>query len=225
MKLLLSILLFFSPIASARTIRILILDSGKPRIEISEHIKMCPGNSAVDFTGHNDVYDHIGHGTNITGIIADRLKDIDYCVYIFKLWHNDETFYALTYHNALIIANLLKVDIINFSASGTNLDTREAELIKQILLNKTMFVAAAGNDHKNLDNKCDAYPACLPGVVAIGDLDEHGYHAYTSNYGKELIWRRGEHVCSNNICMNGTSQATAIYTTELAIQKSIETNK
>ena len=164
--------------------------------------------------------DNLGHGTNISYIIADRLKDIDYCIIVIKVFDikNQEVF-GLTPSKVafLYLLTMGNIDIINFSAGGRGDDHAEKILVSALIASNIKFISAAGNDFVNLDKDCYYYPACYNGVISVGNLMDNGKPAWSSNYGKRVtFWEWGTQVCGGGVCMTGTSQATAIHTAKEA---------
>lgn len=216
MKVVLFILLF-SLSSYGKTIKIAILDTGMP--DFKTNAKICP-DGKVDLT-KTDMFDKKQHGTNIMGIISDKLKDVDYCLYIIKIFDvKGKTAYisGLVY----LYSIMDDLDIVNLSLSGRDDWYLERTLIEGLTSKRIKIIAAAGNEHQDLDKVCKAFPACYSGVVSVGNLLKDGKTpSRYSNYGKRVsVWRIGEDVCANSICESGTSQATAVYTAELALEMS-----
>jgi hypothetical protein len=212
-KYFLTILFLFSFTVNAKTIRVGVVDSGMPNFDTN--LKVCP-NGVYDLT-HTDVYDKIGHSTNILGIISNGLKDIDYCAVVIKVYDEnsaDTTF--ITHLIAYLYLYYLHVDVVNYSSVGAEDEGKAEEvLIKGMISRGVKFVAAAGNHNVDLDKNCSAFPACIPGVISVGNLKSDGARHSSSNYGKIVkVWQIGVNVCANNICYTGTSQATAKQTIE-----------
>lgn len=214
MKWFLTILLFSFSV-QARQIHIVLIDSGFPNFKTN--IKLCNGmNSVIDLTD-SDIYDKIGHGTNLLGIIEKELKNIDYCVTVIKIYKEDSDRsrfkdHLQAYKWASILTN---VDIVNYSSSGIYRDKHEEFLINQLILKNILFITSAGNDSKNLDIECNVFPICYNlNIIGVGNGSNINRHAYTSNYGKVIkAWHNGNYVRGNGITMSGTSQATVIETT------------
>ena len=203
--------LFFN-FAEARTIRIGVVDSGMPEFETN--LKMCDYGK-YDLT-HTNIYDKIGHGSNILGIISNGLSDVDYCVVVIKIYDessSDTEF--ITHLMAYIYIYYLHIDVVNYSSVGLEESVAETVLIKGLMDHGVTFVAAAGNNNKDLDKNCNAYPACIPGVISVGNLNANGSRHRTSNYGKIVkAWHNGTNICMNKVCMTGSSMSTAFETVE-----------
>jgi hypothetical protein len=214
-KLLLALLLSLS--AQAKTVRIAVIDTGLPLYKTD--LKICDGG-LLNYSADPNVHvDPSHHGTNITGIISDYLGDSDYCVVFIKIYNGSNPYMnILGYMGALTYVYYhSEIDIVNFSSSGTRLQPLEEFLVKSIVSNGTVFVAAAGNDKKDLDKSCNVYPACYAGVVSVGNVDKKGLTQFHSNYGKIIkAWENGTDQCHNNVCMTGTSMSAALHSAKLA---------
>ncbi len=208
--------LLLSISVQAKTIHIAVIDSGLPLDH--SNLKLCP-KGAYDLTNTN-IYDTIPHGKIIFNILAEKLKDVDYCVYSIKVYTNRHDVKITTYLKALSLVYLLpeKIDIVNYSSSGTekpilpwNSIGLEEVLINGLVANGVKFVVAAGNGNKDLDKECNYWPACYENVIPVGN----GYNANrklkTSNYGSMI-----KHWYPS---VFGSSMSAAEYTAELAKKK------
>lgn len=191
-----------------------------------------------------------GHGTNIVGIIDNlaSLSNKKYCFVIIKFYSLNQTgIENLTASNkALKYVNDIKADFINYSGGGPHYSKNEHEYVKTFLNNGGTFVAAAGNENKNLDNFENAYyPASYDQrIIVVGnkkkDIDKTYNPRYIlkdkenkkierhslSSYGKMVDrWEEGENVTAYGITMTGTSQATAIATGKIIVEKQNKCDK
>lgn len=189
-----------------------------------------------DFTG-TGLKDNHGHGTHIAGIIeqyakntiittADSYKALDqatadFCVMVIKFYdpkapdedNLEQTIAALKW------AIDQKVNIINYSAGGTKPSSEEKVQILRALRKGIKIVAAAGNEHSDID-KHKYFPAMYDPqkITIVGNLvsAQSRSIASSSNYGKSVnTWEVGTNVVSRLPgmtfgTMSGTSQATAI---------------
>lgn len=213
--------------AEAKQIRIVVIDTGFNK-EAVPSAKICK-DGIIDFTGDGEGgRDELGHGTNIVGIIANELKDSDYCLYIIKIYTKTNKLDAASKYFAYILSLTLTIrihpDVVNFSSSGSEENTAEKYLIKALTENGTIFVTAAGNESINLDSNCAAYPACYTGVVSVGNLSSNLRPHYSSNFGKRVsMWAVGTNITAGGFTMTGTSQSTAFATA--AIVKRLQKTK
>lgn len=105
--------------------------------------KLCK-DGHKDFTGEG-IQDSHGHGTHVAGIIAKHAKDANYCLVIIKAFDLKNN--ALTNSvNSLKYAEKIGVDIINYSAGGSEFYYGEYEAVQSILNKGIKLVAAAGNE-------------------------------------------------------------------------------
>ena len=198
-------------------IKVAVIDTGMDR---KTRARYCPSGH-TDFTG-TGIFDNEGHGTNVSGLIDIHAKDANYCQIALKFYD------ALigggttsTLIKAINKAIELKVDIINYSGGGFDFSTNEYIAITNALANGITVVVAAGNTGGNLDENCFYYPACYDDkIVVVGSVDSRGRRVYYSNYGKVVdIWEIGINQCANDLCISGTSQATAVTTGKLIYKR------
>lgn len=223
----------------ARTLTIAVIDTGID----SNNPKLCKfGHKS--FTGDNKpLVDNNGHGTHIAGIIAANAGDLDYCIVSLKFFsakQSGKQNLAATVA-AVNFAINIKIDYINYSAGGPEVDKAELKAVERALNKGIKIFAAAGNEGDNLDLKCNYYPACYDKrIVMVGNM-VHGIPAWarslayvkyvdlsrfkdddhpaeSSNFGARVNqWELGTDVDSTmpggfRGKMSGTSQATAIAT-------------
>lgn len=216
-KFLLILSLLFSFSSNARQIKIAIIDSGMPKFKTDA--KICE-HGLIDLT-NTDMYDKIGHGSNILGIISEGLNknNVDYCIYDIKIYDQSSSDTPFLTHLVAYstVYYLNGVDIINYSSSGVTEGPPETALVKDLISRGIKFIAAVGNNNRDLDKSCNSWPACIPGVISVGNLNSDGTKNSTSNYGKVVTkWQKGTGLCYNKVCMTGSSQATAVETVEQA---------
>ena len=228
------------PLDNKPRIVVAVIDSGIKDSLKDANFVCKTGNKDFTNTGLNDSH---GHGTHISGLIDQYAKDIvfgenhstiksllnkkiDYCQLILKYWdpiaddQNLEREIA-----ALRYAITMKVDIINFSSGGDFYSVEEHEVIKEALDAGIKIVVAAGNGksgekgHDISVSEKHYYPACDDTrLTIVGNTDEHGNVAFTSNFGSVVnAWEIGTQRLSLStpklaIYMTGTSQATAVRT-------------
>lgn len=199
--------------------RIVIIDGG-----LRSHLFKDPGicrGLHKDFTGEGFV-DPTGHGTNIEGIIRPAIDAAKQCIVVIKYYSVNQTMERNTrnLHKALYYtARIKNVLIVNFSSSGFGGSTQEHDLFKDILLTGAAISCAAGNEAIDLSIFCVVYPACYrfnsDKWFIVGSEDYKG-----ANYaGPVNTLEHGLNVCSNGICMTGTSQATANHTANYIKQR------
>lgn len=213
--------LVYASDGNTKTIKIAVIDTGINHIE--SHVKICP-NGLYDMTGnifHMNVQsfemtDEVTHGTNISYIIADNLKDVDYCMYIIKVYGKTSSFNAYTHLLGFLLAYNLDVDVVNYSSGGLSNLHEEEMIIKFMTDRGTTFVTAAGNESKNLDLNCNFFPCCYKETVCVGNMYDKYHKHYLSNYGSKVTkWELGCNIDAGGVVMTGSSQSTALYTAKL----------
>jgi len=215
------ILAFFlgMSVASA-TIKIAVIDTGFD-FNYPRHVKLCQAGHK-DFT-NTTVQDFNGHGTHISGLIADYSGNVDYCIVILKYY----LFGATGKENlrrsieALEYALYQNVNVINYSGGGNGVSDKECGLVKLALDKGIHLVMAAGNEYSDLYRE-PYYPAmCDSRIIVVGSVDITGKRVVSSNYGKAVDFTEmGLEVKSilpynKTGHLTGTSQATAIRTGKL----------
>lgn len=211
---------------------------------------ICQGESK-DFVGTGIVDNH-GHGTHISGLIDQYAKDdvfepgedmdrslkipLRYCQMILKYYDPKQEADNLELTiKALRYAIDHKANIINYSGGGTEYSQQEHDLIIEALDKGIKIVAAAGNEHSDID-KHPYYPAMYDKrIYVVGNLaqpqsqelactDKGRKIACSSNFGDSVnTWEIGDKVLSRLPghtygYMTGTSQAAAIKSGKLVRQ-------
>ena len=142
-----------------------------------------------------------------------------------------------------------KINLINYSGGGIIFSRSEYRYILKLQESGTILVTAAGNNDENY-RVHKFYPASLNlkkdvhNVIPVGSLNKNFKKSYFSNYGINMVWEIGEKILSiippnSSLAtmfsiyyyhydyrkLSGTSQATAIYTHKLLMNKCKEINK
>ena len=178
---------------------------------------------------NNDVSDNHGHGTHIAGIIgADGGNGVGISGVAHKV-----SFMALNYFDpkegsknlentikSIQYAVKMKAHIINYSGGGLTASQDEKEAILEAQKKGILFIAAAGNERSNIDQK-DYFPADyeLNNILSVTAIDKTLSILPSSNYGSQSvdIAAPGNRIYSTLPkgrygYMTGTSQATAFVT-------------
>lgn len=210
--------------ANAKQLKVMVIDTGydfksKWAFYSGPKAKLC-NNGHKDFTGAG-LIDNDGHGTHIANLIGRIADDSNYCIMIAKFYDAKNIFSANNTVKAFKYAIEQNVDIINYSAGGSQPIQEECDVVKKALNRGIIIVAAAGNNSSNLVTE-KFFPAmCDDRVLKISNVDSAKRTiASTSNYSDETISVRGTNVISltpnDSIAQkSGTSQAAAIYTGKL----------
>lgn len=163
------------------------------------------------------IYDESGHGTHVSGIIADATPS-NVSIIPIKIGDNR----ALNYYLLLAAFNYViyydKADVINLSlGSQSNLEDLYVEIVaandKGIIT-----VAAAGNG----DGETPIYPASYDNTISVSSVDSNLNIASTSNYGNTITFSApGVNIRSVNGFKSGTSMATPHVSSAVAMLKSV----
>lgn len=205
LMLILSSLMHYS--ASAKTLRVAIIDTGAP----AKRVKPC-ATGHKNFTSYG-LGDTNGHGTNVSYAIDRYAETSDYCQ-IYLKYHDPYFSNTEGYLKALAYAVELKVDIIVYAGGGRQFIQEEYDIVKKALDAGIIIVAAAGNESRNLDEKCDYYPACYSDkIIKVGCKDAEKKLCASSNYAsnvKNFVYQNGYKLNAGGVTLTGTSQATAV---------------
>ncbi len=174
--------------------------------------------------------DNHGHGTHISGIIGavggnnKGIIGISPKVSLMILKYYDpkvpNTDNLKNTVNAIKYAIAMGANIINYSGGGTEFSQDEKNAVAEAEKQGIIFVAAAGNEKSNSDEK-HFYPADygLSNIISVTAIDSSTQVLSTSNYGEKTVdlAAPGQNIIStlpdNNYgYLTGTSQATAFVT-------------
>lgn len=184
--------------ASAATpVRIALIDTGyDPSIipDGVEKLKICPEGSYDFISEKPGVAAAHWHGSVTGSLIAEGLKDVDYCVLVYQV----ATFTGGIPDEALIAA--LKrasgehLTALNMSLGGLTYSADVEAALRAISSQGVAVFVAAGNDAHDFNVMCNTYPACykIPGMYTVGAVDEGYLKASYSNYGERVdAWYLG----------------------------------
>jgi subtilisin family serine protease len=216
-------------------IKIAVIDTG-----IADSLRYSPmicETGSKDFTD-TGLTDHHGHGTHIAGLIDQYAKNkflgygvypktianmkANFCIVVLKYYDPTKPYNnnLESMKKAIRAAIDEKVDFINISGGGTDSSSEEKALVEEALNKGITLVFAAGNEKSDIDQAGKHYyPAYYDKrIVVVGNKEESGKRAPTSNYGSTVkVWEFGTNARSYSSAegqafMTGTSQATAIKT-------------
>jgi subtilisin family serine protease len=191
-----------------------------------------------DIKGYDDVpEDEVGHGTHVSGIVAGRGLQMDegvapecgvMAVRVLATMKSGERVVG-----AGIIDNIntgIKwavdngADVINMSLGIRHMGggLPHEDVISYALSQNVVVVAASGNDGTNQRY----YPGALPGVIAVGAVDENGSVTRFTSYGANItvvapglsIYSSFAH--NSYAVASGTSQASPFVAGGVALAKS-----
>lgn len=139
------------------------------------------------------------HGTHVANAIIANAADADFCVVIYKVFGGSKS----NIPKAIERAVKNEIRILNLSFTGEKRDSREVQALAKARIKGVVFTAS-GNEGKDLDKKCDVYPACYKDLA----LRVVGSYNPKANHGK--IVEHWEDWCFEGLC--GTSLSTGIAT-------------
>lgn len=165
-------------------------------------------------------FDCVGHGTLVAGIIAARpAPGVGFAGVApgARIWPVRQTWgqegFVQALADGIVAAVRAHASVINVSVVVPTPSPALTEAVRIAQENNVLIVAAAGNDHDQGNPK--EYPAALPGVLAVGAVDESDHKTSFSGTatpigvvapGKDLLGlgAGGEGLVGSN---NGTSYA------------------
>lgn len=149
--------------------------------------------------GTGDVYDHLGRGTHVAGVIG-------------AVGDNGVGVAGVCWHCTILPVKVLRDDIVDqgvnpevgaaairyavdrgarvidvsFTTRHDNADLRDA--VEYAIANGAVVVAAAGDDSANVDGH-KFYPAAwdIPGLISVANVDQGAKLALSSNWGPQTI--------------------------------------
>lgn len=146
-------------------------------------------SNGYDFVNNdNDPYDDNikGHGTHVTGIIADAVKYVNNIKILpIKALDMNGVGTVDSLANSIRYAIDSKVDVINLSlgiANGLHSKLIE-DLILEAINNGIVVVNAVGNSNINAMDLC---PAHINEIITVSAIDSLNNKSYTSNYGANV---------------------------------------
>lgn len=182
----------------------------------------------VDLTGKG-IEDHYGHGSVITDIISQGLDPAEYCLLIVKWYDTATTRLPSGILGKAIDAAIDKgARIINISAGGPGEKAEEALSVRRAIANGIVLVVAAGNEHNDLSEDCDSYPACYSIKNSLFHVVADylfGHKAPYSNYGGPVTDTADGRYMYKGKSWSGTSMATAKITNKIARQHGYTRNR
>ena len=162
---------------------------------------------------HDLGYDNHGHGSNIAGIIAEKINNKTHCIISYKVFANKRiSNYA--FFGALRAAKADRVKLVNISISDGPFWQKELELLRNLTHNNITVVVAAGNRSMDLDMKCSVYPTCYRHYIKENFYVIGSYSGNYSNEGR-IVDFKVDGTDQGIPKMSGTSQAAAVYSSML----------
>ena len=216
--------------SGATSVTVAVIDSG---VDVNHPMLDGYVVDGWDFVEDDDnVYDSdypldSAHGTHVSALIARVAAEYgaDVTILPLKVFTNGVA-YTSDIIEAIAYADAQGADIINCSFGSTNENPALKEAIEG---SSALYIAAAGNNRRNLD-ETPTYPASyeLDNVISVGSVNADGGFSYFSNYGiyNVDITALGRDVFSalpngNSGIQTGTSVSAAYVSGAAAVVKSL----
>lgn len=175
-------------------------------------------------TGETDVIDTQGHGTHVSGIIAD-CTDSNIKIMPIKVMDSTGNMYKSSEITAITYATENGADVINISLGSKDYTDAERQAIADAKEKGIIVCAAAGNSNSGVTE----YPAGYDEAISVAAIDQTLSKAYYSNYGAKIDFTApGSAIYSADysndtgyIYMSGTSMASPHIAAAAAMIKSV----
>lgn len=205
----------FSSLCHAEPIKIAVIDTGFTQLEGRLKARLCPKGHYDFYTERPEIGFSHPHGSWVTSIIVDTVDSTmksEYCILEYQIITNvvDIKTTADVMARAIRMAADNGAAIINISVTGKKGTKEEANAVHYAVSKGAQVYAASGNDHVNLGELCDYYPACYTQVHAIGAMHDPTHLCDVSNYGGKVEMYFGEYggrVCATSF---STPRASAL---------------
>jgi thermitase len=227
----------------SRDVVVAIIDTGidPTHPDLSSNIWHDPKEKNIGWnfvSNQGNPIDEHGHGTHVAGIIGSVINPEHGTSGVVQEVSLMPIKYYSDKNSGLVnLSNTVKAihyaiehgaRIINYSGGGPDPSPEEEQAIREAEVAGILFVAAAGNEHQNTDQKENYYfPAAyshqpknpLSNIISVAAIDIHDNLLPSSNWGKNSVdvAAPGDSILSTLPQrrygkMSGTSQATAFVT-------------
>lgn len=178
--------------------KIAIIDTGYSYdIFQGERLKLCDSGHYDFVAGAPVISTGTGHGSKVAAIIANRLKNVDYCAVIYNVEAKPGYIPSALVSKAFLRVSSQRFTAVTVSFSGTVPSPGEKMAMELAVESGAKIFVAAGNMSKDLDQICNVYPACypIPKMKVVGAVgDDYTLPADYSNYGSRIdIWALGSY--------------------------------
>lgn len=190
--------------------KILIMDSGlNLSIKLKPYLCESGHKSFLEGKRSNPFEDETGHGTLISTIISEGIDPSKHCIVIYRTFAKEGGLVSTqAYATGLIEAKKHKYDAIVIAMEDEGYYLEEVKLFKELTKHARIFVAA-GNGRKNLDLKCNVYPACLADQIKSENFRVVGDLNHEFNSGSLINEREESRYNRHSFDTHGTSVSTA----------------
>jgi subtilisin family serine protease len=180
-----------------------------------------------NFSSDSDVYDTLGHGTHVAGVIGAKTglcKGIAPAARLISMKVLGHSGMGSNSAVATAVRHCAesKVDIVCMSLGSPRPDAELHDAIRKAQAAGVTFVCAAGNDGGSVN-----YPAAYAETIAVGAVDRQGTVCEFSSRGKEIaVAAPGQDITSTWLAdgyatVSGTSMAAPFVTGTLCLYVSM----
>lgn len=218
-----------------RKVTVAVVDTGINASNILFKGRTISSNSYNFFGNNKNVQDTFGHGTHVSGIIADATP-ANVSLLVLRVSNSEGRSSLLTIKAALQYAISKKADVINLSMGFIDVNAYLYDYLDSTIdkayARGIPICCAAGNGEngsKGVDVRY-CYPACYSKTISVSAIDSSQQLAYYSNRGKEIDFTApGTGIVSANyrgtlIAMSGTSMAAPHISAAIAYLKMLQPN-
>lgn len=210
---------------NGNNVRVAVIDTG---LDVSRFQENYPSKELTAYDVESDSYslevmkDTIGHGTHITGTIAEGTSG-QTSIMAIRIVRGEEDIYVSDVNTAIYKAIDSGVDVINLSLGGSSYSTSQKLALDAANAENIIAVAAAGNANSSET----MYPAGYDNTISVAALDQDFKRAVWdeseslgSNYNAMVDYAApGTNIRSINGIASGTSVATPHVVTVVALLK------
>lgn len=200
--------------AGSAPVTVAVLDTGIDKSNFMFHSRIISPRSYNFIDNNNNIKDNHGHGTHVSGIIADATP-ANVEIMMMKISNTSGYSSLLTIKTALQYALNQDIDVINMSLGFVSANAGECTYLDSLInkaYNRGIAVCtAAGNNSVDVGY---CYPACNKKTLAVSAMDADEKLAYYSNRGSLIDFSApGSQVLSAStngglIGMSGTSMSS-----------------
>jgi subtilisin family serine protease len=233
-------------LTKGRGVRVAVLDSGINYLHpaLAPNLSLGAGAGGYDFENLDPLpFDINGHGSHVSGLVSATTMGVAPEATLIPI----KVLGGIGADMGTILGGLLyaadqRSDIINASFTLPIDHPMIRTAIAQATIRGSVFVAAAGNGDQNGSVDNDRYPTLpssykIPGVIAVGAIDESEQLTGYSNFGRHSVhlaafggtstqplvstFRRSVDGVNTYLGLSGTSMATPLVSGGLALALSL----
>ena len=218
-----------------RKVTVAVVDTGINASNILFKGRTISSNSYNFFGNNKNVQDTFGHGTHVSGIIADATPS-NVSLLVLRVSNSEGKSSLLTIKAALQYAISKRADVINLSMGFIDVNAYLYDYLDSTIdkaYDRGIPICCAAGNGENGSKGVDVrycYPACYSKTISVSAIDSSQQLAYYSNRGKGIDFTApGTGIVSANykgtlIAMSGTSMAAPHISAAIAYLKMLQPN-